>query len=160
MHVPDSTRLRILNHELAEHLDRAELDLSLKHVVIAEMEEDLTASRDMASKHEAKQIELEKENVRLSRLVDLLATSRWRPMRQLKQRLLDVDARARLAEGQVAMMKEVLAEQLNERADFREEAYELWDAILRTGEQAGALDRADRAMNRLSIRFDFEDSHV
>lgn len=136
------------------------MDLSRQHVIIAEMEEDLNALWDTANRHKNKKLELEEENARLSRLVSLLATSKWRPIRELKQRLLDVEARARLAEGQIARLKKILADQVKEGKDLREEAHELWDAILKTGEQAGALDRADCAMNRLPIRFDFEDSHV
>ena len=159
-HIPDSTRLRVLNRELAKHLERAEVDLSRKHVIIAEMEEDLGALWYTADSYSKKQLELEEENARLSRLVGLLATSKWRPMRKLKQRLLNIEARARVAEGQIARMKEVLTDLVKERKELGEEAWELWDAILKTGEQAGALHRAEVAMNRLSIRFDFEDSHV
>lgn len=96
----------------------------------------------------------------MTEVVGLLTTSKWRPMRELKRRLLHVESRATIAESQVARMKEVLAAQVKERTELHKEAYELWDAILMTGEQAGARDRADRAMDRLSIRFDFEDGHI
>lgn len=158
--VLDSAHLTALNHQLAAYLEKAESDLSRKHIVIAAMEDDLNALWEKAIKHQSKHLELEQENARLTEVVGLLTTSKWRPMRELKRRLLHAESRATIAESQVARMKEVLAAQVKERTELHKEAYELWDAILMTGEQAGALDRADRAMDRLSIRFDFEEGHI
>ncbi|KAI5357170.1 hypothetical protein Slin15195_G054110 [Septoria linicola] len=155
----ENARLRVANHRLAEHLEKLEQDLARKQATLAELENELELLWDTANEHQRQRWKLRDENAALTAQVEALSTSKWRPLRQLRERLLEVDSRARLAESQVLTMKELLATAVKERRELREEAYELWDAILHTGEQQGVLDRADRAMNRLSIRFDFEDGY-
>lgn len=155
----ENARFRVANHELAEHLDRLEQDLARKQATLAELETELELLWDTANEHQRQPSQLRDENAVLTAQVEALRTSKWRPLRQLRASLLETDTRARLAGSQVMTIKEVLSDAVKERRELREEAYELWDAILHTGEQQGALDRADRAMNRLSIRFDFEDGY-
>ncbi|KAF2215433.1 hypothetical protein CERZMDRAFT_82444 [Cercospora zeae-maydis SCOH1-5] len=155
-------RLSAINCDLAEHLEKAEQDLSRKHVSMAEMEESLVKLWEHAKEYEAKREKAEAENERLHTLVDRLSTSKWRPMRNLRKRLSDVATSLKVAESQIAAMKQIIRDLTRERNQLREDlgkaVSELYDKTMEDVERAG--DRAGGSMFRSSVRSSFGGGYI
>ncbi|KAM3417005.1 hypothetical protein BST61_g8588 [Cercospora zeina] len=155
-------RLSAINCDLAEHLEKAEQDLSRKHVSMAEMEEGLVKLWELAKEHEAKREEAEAENERLRALVDRLSTSKWRPMRNLRERLSNVAASLKVAESQIAAMKQIIRDLTKERNQLREDlgkaVSELYNRTMEDIDRSG--DQAGNSMGRSSVRSSFGGGYI
>ncbi|CAK1365016.1 hypothetical protein CB0940_08646 [Cercospora beticola] len=156
-------RLRAINFDLAQQLEKAEQDLERRNASMAEMEVDLVRLFEKSKKQEAKQEKLEAENERLQEEVGAenerlraqvkrLSTSKWTPWRGLKKRLVEAAETLKVAENQIAGMKYIIKDLTRERNDLRNNldkaVSELHDLQMRSVGRRGS--RTDSGMHRHS----------
>lgn len=147
-------RLQDENDKLADFVEKTDRQLSQLRHAKAEEDEALEVVQQALYARQDEVIHLRRENQRLRLITEGLISTQKDSKKTLKAKLADAELRASRDKAEINKLKAALQTTQHQKEDLEKDAWELWDAIIATGAQAGTEDRRARAMSRMSLRFE------